>query len=161
MTGWWPIFHDHAFALSRRDQVRLHWNANLRMLRDGRAVVRFTVVSLLPVPILLVVAALLRVDLAPLAAAPPLLLMALALVTLIAYLAAQHVAFRWALRHDYLPFVRLALRDMGHPVCMRCGHPCRPPEARPASQPGVAEVSHPCPECGLIERAGEGPVALN
>jgi hypothetical protein len=61
MTGWWPIFHNHALGLSLAQVFRLHWRANVLMLRRPKAIVRFTLVSLLPTP-LLIFAATLAVD---------------------------------------------------------------------------------------------------
>jgi hypothetical protein len=139
MAGWnWlPRFHDPSLRLSLREQVALHWDANLRMLRDWRACWHFTWVSLLPVP-LMVAAVLLPAATAftPHSTAG----MACALALLAGYLLLQHVAFTAAMRRFYLPFVRRALTGLGHPTCLDCGHPLGPaPPAR-------------CPECGSGRR---------
>ena len=56
--NWWPRFHDPSLRLSLREQVALHWDANLRMLRDWRACWTFVWISLLPVPLLFLLPAL-------------------------------------------------------------------------------------------------------
>ena len=129
---WLPRFHDPALRLSLREQVALHWDANLRMLRDWRACWTFVWISLLPVPLLFLLPALavLRWD-GRSAAAP-----ALAAIGFLAYLLLQHLAFAAAMRRTYIPFVRRSLTAQGHPTCLGCGHPLGP--APPAT----------CPECG-------------
>lgn len=144
---WWYRFHDGDLRLSWRAQARLHWRANLAMLRTPRAVIGFTVVSLVPCVAWIVAAELL----ARLAIARPgggrglltgdarldayLLLAPL-------YLLAQHVAFMHAMARWYVPFVRRALPGMGHPVCVACGH---------LTVDGAG--SGRCPECGAAGQA--------
>jgi hypothetical protein len=130
--NWWPRFHDPALRLSLREQVALHWDANLRMLRDWRACWTFVWISLLPVPLLFLLPALAMLRWDGRSAAAP----ALAAIGFLAYLLLQHLAFAAAMRRTYIPFVRRSLTAQGHPTCLRCGHPLGP--APPAA----------CPECG-------------
>jgi hypothetical protein len=130
--NWWPRFHDPALRLSLREQVALHWDANLRMLRDWRACWTFVWISLLPVPLLFLLPALAMLRWDGRSAAAP----ALAAIGFLAYLLLQHLAFAAAMRRTYIPFVRRSLTAQGHPTCLRCGHPLGP-------EPPAA-----CPECG-------------
>ena len=136
--NWWPRFHDPSLRLSLREQVALHWDANLRMLRDWRACWTFVWISLLPVPLLFLLPALAMLRWDGRSAAAP----ALAAIGFLAYLLLQHLAFAAAMRRTYIPFVRRSLTAQGHPTCLRCGHPLGP--APPAA----------CPECGS---ASPGP----
>lgn len=137
--NWWPRFHDPALRLSLREQAAVHWDANLRMLRDWRACWTFVWISLVPVPVLV-----LAVVPATSAFAGPAARLSVALgvglVALLAYMLLQHVAFSIAMRRTYVPFVRRALTARGHPTCVSCGHLLGPGEP-PA-----------CPECGAATR---------
>jgi len=130
--GWLPRFHDPALRLPLREQVALHWDANMRMLRDWRACLAFVWISLIPAPLLFLLPALAMLDWDGRSPAAP----ALALVGLVVYLFLQHVAFAAAMRRTYVPFVRAALCARGHHACIACGHLLGP-------QPPPA-----CPECG-------------
>lgn len=143
--NWWPQFHDPSLRLSWREQTAIHWDANLRMLRDWRACWRFTWISVLPVPLLaaaLTVAAQgLQVAIGGTYTAHANAWLFLGLLLLLTYLFLQHIAFMVAMRRGYLPFVRAALSARGYPTCAACGHLLGPsdPEA--------------CPECGSGHRA--------
>lgn len=130
--NWWPRFHDPSLRLSLREQVALHVEANVRMLRDWRACWTFTWISLLPVPLLLALPYLIvhGWDGHPAAS------LAVAGLAFLAYMLLQHVAFAVAMRRTYVRFVRRSLASLGHPACTECGHPLGPKP--PAS----------CPECG-------------
>lgn len=159
MTGWWPIFHNHALGLRPAEVCRLHWRANLLMLRQPKAIARFTLVSLLPTP-LLIFAATLAVDgigaRAPLGSAllpnaSPMATLVLATGAFLLYLVLQHLAFRSALKHDYMPYVRQALAQSGLPVCMKCGH-----LLAPVAKGSTAAATPPqCPECGYPTSGGQ------
>jgi uncharacterized membrane protein YqaE (UPF0057 family) len=131
--AWLPRFHDPSLRLSLRDQVELHWDANLRMLRDWRACWDFTWVSLLPVPIMcaaiLVPPATAFTDSARAG-------LVIGICLLVAYFPLQHWAFWVAMRRSYIPFVRQALCARGHHTCIACGHLLGP------------EPPLDCPECG-------------
>lgn len=43
-----------------------------------------------------------------------------------------------AFNRSHATFVRQALNDMGHPVCMKCGYVLK----------GLGDLVHRCPECG-------------
>ena len=133
---WWPRFHDPSQRLSLREQFDVHWDANLRMLRDWRACLTFVWISMLPVPLLLLLPAAVMLSWDGKSPAAP----ALAVLGFLAYLLLQHVAFSAAMRRAYIPFVRAALTSHGHPTCLRCGHPLGP--LPPAA----------CPECGSEHR---------
>jgi hypothetical protein len=134
--NWWPQFHDPSLRLSLRDQLAVHWDANLRMLRDWRACVAFVWISLLPVPLLFLLPAAVMLNWDGTSPAAP----ALAALAFLLYLFLQHLAFAAAMRRTYIPFVRIALTAQGHPTCLRCGHPLGP--VPPAA----------CPECGSAHR---------
>ena len=48
------------------------------------------------------------------------------------------VVAAWFGRLTWRPFVLLALREAGHPVCVRCGY----------SMQGLGHQTMKCPECG-------------
>ena len=135
----WPRFHDPAFQPGFRENLSIHWAANLLMLRRPRDIVVFTVVSLIPAaayaafitafPALFTANALVPAEVDR--------LLAVSLATLLVWGIAQHLAFMQAMDMTYVPHVRTALRHRGVPVCLRCGH-LLPPET-----PDVA-----CSECG-------------
>ncbi|MBL9147823.1 MAG: hypothetical protein JNM94_03935 [Phycisphaerae bacterium] len=135
---WWPSFHDPSFAPPLREQLSLHWKANLGMLRSPRAIASFCVLSLLPTLVLvagiLVVEATTK-DLAGILSTTGGLVAAL--VVGAAYLLVQHVTFVVAMNRSYGPFVRSAMRNRGIRVCERCGH-LLPPSGLPST----------CGECG-------------
>jgi hypothetical protein len=133
--NWWPRFHDPSLRLPLRAQASLHWDANVRMLRDWRACWTFVWISLLPVP-LLAAATIVGTRGLMIGNAGANAWLGLGLALLLLYLLLQHVAFAAAMRRTYVPFVRMSLSALGHPVCMRCGHLQGP--AAPAT----------CPECG-------------
>lgn len=137
--NWWPRFHDPSLRLSLRDQVAVHWDANVRMLRDWRACWTFVWISLLPVPLLVVAVVAVTSTFAAPASRLPIALGA-GLVMLAAYALLQHVAFSVAMRRTYVPLVRMALAARGHPTCVACGHLLGP--GAPAA----------CPECGAATR---------
>ena len=134
--NWWPRFHDPTLRLTLREQVALHWDANVRMLRDWRACWRFTWISMLPVPLLFLLPAAAMMHWDGTSLGGP----ALAALGFLAYLLLQHLAFAAAMRRTYIPFVRESLGALGHPTCVRCGHALGP-------EPPAA-----CPECGSAHR---------
>ena len=86
--NWWPQFHDPSLRLSLRDQLAVHWDANLRMLRDWRACVAFVWISLLPVPLLFLLPAAVMLNWDGTSPAAP----ALAALAFLLYLFLQHLA---------------------------------------------------------------------
>jgi len=142
MGDWRPSFHDPSLRLTLRQQVTVHWDANVRMLHDWRACWRFVWISLLPVP--LAMAAVLCLARSQLfGAAHANAWLAATAVMALGYLLLQHLAFMVAMRRTYVPFVRVALAARGMPVCMACGH---------LLDPGRPET---CPECGHDAPRGE------
>ena len=136
--NWWPRFHDPALRLSLREQAGLHWDANLRMLRDWRACWSFTWISLVPAVLFVGAVSLAMPDdqgRMP-GSLSPTTPVAIALALVPVYLLFQHIAFSVAMRRTYIPFVRAALTARGDPTCIACGHLLGP--ATPTK----------CPECG-------------
>lgn len=135
----WPRFHDPSFKPGFRENLSIHWAANLLMLRHPRDMVVFTIVSFIPVaayatfvaafPDLFSANALVQADVNQ--------LLLVSLATLLVWGIAQHIAFVQAMEMTYVPHVRTALRDRGIPVCLRCGH------LLPPKTPNAA-----CSECG-------------
>jgi hypothetical protein len=148
--NWWPQFHDPSLRLSWREQAVIHWDANLRMLRDWRACWRFIWISVLPVPLLVAALAVamegLQVAIGGTSATQTWLL--LGLLLLAAYLFLQHIAFMVAMRRGYLPFVREALSARGYPTCTSCGHLLGPTDAHTAPGDVLQDYPRSCPECG-------------
>ena len=135
----WPRFHDPSFKPGFRENLSIHWAANLLMLRHPRDMVVFTIVSMVPVvayaafvaafPALFTANALVQSEVNQ--------LLLVSLATFLVWAIAQHVAFVQAMEMTYVPHVRTALRRRGIPVCLRCGH------LLPPKTPNAA-----CPECG-------------
>lgn len=155
---WWPRFHDVAYRPSLREQVIVHWRANLLMLRSPSAITSFMLLSLWPVALLLATWWLLGFldDNNPFLTRSSTGL-ATAAATFLGFLLLQHVAFSQALIVSYAPFVRRAIRARGTPVCVHCGHVLgagTPPAhgLAPAVTAPPIEGSPPgsdrCPECG-------------
>ena len=142
MADWRPRFHDPSLRLTLPQEVALHWDANVRMLRDWRACWTFVWISLLPVP-LLVGSVLCLAEALRIAQRVPDAWFLGAGICGAAYLVLQHLAFMVAMRRTYVPFVRHALAARGNPVCMACGHLLGP--ARPET----------CPECGNLAHRGD------
>jgi len=132
----WYDLHDRSMRLTIREKFRLHWRANLAMLRSPRAIVTFTAISLLPSGLWLGVMQLLFELTNTNKGWPSPVSLRLFLISIPVYLLAQHLAFLRAMQWWYVPFVRRAFGTMGRPVCLGCGHP---------EAPGAIER---CPECG-------------
>lgn len=109
------------------------------MLRSPRAIALFCAIAFVPVVLLLgawwLVRSLLEPD-AVFARREPLLLLSLA--TFLLFLTAQHFAFVLAMNRTYGPFVRIALRARGTPICLGCGQL-------------LAANADRCPECGAAQ----------
>lgn len=141
LSGWWPQWFPPDLRLPFREQLAVHWRANLLMLRSPAAVLGFCGWSFLPLGPLLAAAwaaGWIAGEPRGLSTAPGLAMYG---VAILAYLLLQHLAFMRAIDRTYLPFVRDALRQRGIPVCRRCGQRLAPGSAR-------------CPECGA-EAAAE------
>ncbi|MDA0295845.1 MAG: hypothetical protein O3A31_07665 [Planctomycetota bacterium] len=143
MNPIWPCFHDPAYRPTHLERLDIHWKANLRMLRFPRDLGLFTVISLIPLLLLLLVAewfpgpfqsgtATPRAPWVELESIVP----AFVLLVLV-FLVLQHLAFVTAMNLTYLHHVRAVLRDRGIPLCEQCGQLLSPD--RPESA---------CPECG-------------
>ena len=132
MSLLWPQLHDPSFRPGFPELARLHWQANMIMLRRPRACLEFTAISLVPLAALI----------AWLAAAgwfdgriASLMRPAFLIPTGIAFLALQHIAFVIAFERSYAPSFRRAMTERGRPTCERCGHL-------------VAAADSRCTECG-------------
>ncbi len=141
---WWPRFHDPAYAPPLREQLALHWQANVLMLRSPKAIVLFCVISGWPV-LALVLA---WWTMGFLDENNPILSrgtvgIAAALGSFVVFLVLQHMAFVSAMHRTYGPFVRRALCGRGTPVCLACGHLLTP-------NGGLNGLA--CPECGVPVR---------
>ncbi len=119
MSLLWPQLHDPSFKPGLAELARLHWRANMVMLRRPRACVEFTAVSLVPLAALV----------AWLAAAgwfddriTGLVRPGFLIPTGIAFLALQHMAFVVAFERSYAPSFRRAMTERGRPTCEACGH---------------------------------------
>ena len=125
-----PDFHDPSYRPGFRDRMSIHWSANLRMLRHPRDMAVFTVISFLPLAVLLL-----------LVPAFPRVFVHGALMGMIAFavsfLVLQHLSFVLAMNLTYVHHVQAVLHRRGIPVCRRCGQLLAPD--RPESA---------CPECG-------------
>ena len=134
-SAWWPTWFAPDLRLPFREQLAVHWRANLLMLRSPAAVLGFCGWSLLPLaPLLAAAFAAGWISGEPrgLADASG---WTLTLLAVLVYLVLQHLAFVRAIERTYLPFVRLALVARGRPVCLACGQPLHAEGVR-------------CPECG-------------
>jgi hypothetical protein len=140
VSGWWPQWFPPDLRLPFREQLAVHWRANLLMLRSPAAVLGFCGWSFLPlVPLLGAAWAAGWFSGEPRGLSTPAGL-AMYGVAVVAYLLLQHFAFIRAIDRTYLPFVRDALRLRGIPVCRRCGH-------------RLASAASRCPECGAESAA--------
>jgi len=134
-SAWWPQWFSPDLRLPFREQLAVHWRANLLMLRSPAAILGFCAWSLLPlVPLLAASFAAGWISGEPrgLADASG---WTLTLLAVLVYLLLQHLAFVRAIDRTYLPFVRRALVARGRPVCLACGQPLHAAGVR-------------CPECG-------------
>jgi hypothetical protein len=146
LRDWWPRFHDTAYAPPLREQVAIHWHANLLMLRSPRAVVLFFLWSGWPIVALLGlwwIAGFLDPE-DPLLLRGPLWL-ATAAGSFLVFLLVQHVAFVAAMDRTYGPFVREVLVLRGVPICRSCGHL-------------LGADQRACGECGEQREAPPRPV---
>lgn len=137
--GWLPDLADPTFRPGWREQVRLHWVANVIMLRSWHHTVGFILWSLIALPGWLMWAWFF-LFLAAVAAKGSLATGAFIATTalgLIPILAIQHMAFVIAFRRHYAPCYRMAMNRSGTPVCEGCGHLLGQPRAA-------------CPECGRV-----------
>jgi len=135
LASWWPQWFPPDLRLPLREQLAVHWRANVLMLRSPAAILGFCGWSLLPlIPLLAAAWAAGWIGGEPrgLGSAWGLATYAAAIA---AYLLLQHLAFVEAIDRTYLPYVRRALCDRGIPVCGACGHRLDLAAAR-------------CPECG-------------
>ncbi|MCP4014417.1 MAG: hypothetical protein GY728_15045 [Phycisphaeraceae bacterium] len=142
MNVLWPVFHDPSYRPSLAERLTFHWKANLRMLRQPRDIVLFSLISFAPL-VLLVFFMRLFPDLFKAVSTPanpvpnmaPLLFTTLA--TFVVFLVLQHFAFVLAMNLTYVHHVRTVLLDRGVPLCPRCA------QLLPPHTPAAA-----CPECG-------------
>lgn len=134
-SSWWPRWFAPELRLSFREQLAVHWRANLLMLRSPAAVLGFCGWSLLPLlPLLLAAGAAGWLGGEPRGLATS-AGRTITLLVLAGYLLLQHLAFVQAIDRTYLPFVRRALVARGRAVCLACGQPLHAGASR-------------CPECG-------------
>lgn len=132
----WPRFHDPDYRPGHLAMLKIHWQANLAMLRSSRDVGLFMLISLVPVGTLLLVLAMfpLRFDPTAPATGP---ILGLLIVGLLAFYLVQHVAFMVAMELTYTHHVRRAIQRGGTPICLRCGYL-------------LHEVNDLCSECGAF-----------
>ena len=52
MNVLWPVFHDPSYRPSLAERLDFHWKANLRMLRQPRDIVLFSLISFAPLLLL-------------------------------------------------------------------------------------------------------------
>ncbi|MEE2681362.1 MAG: hypothetical protein VX641_03215 [Planctomycetota bacterium] len=130
----WPKFHDPDYRPGMLAMLRIHWVANLAMLRSPRDVGVFMLISFVPVAVLLLGLAFFPLSLDPTPGTSGSIVILLALGVLVFYLV-QHVAFMIAIELTYTPHVRWAIRGCGTPICQQCGQLLHGDDA-------------PCPECG-------------
>ena len=116
--------------------LKIHWQANLAMLRSSRDVGLFMLISLLPVGMLLLILAMFPVGFDPTVPATGSIL-GLLIVGLLVFYLVQHVAFMIAMELTYTHHVRRAIQRGGTPICLRCGHL-------------LHEVNDLCSECGAF-----------
>ncbi len=139
MMRFWPRFHDPALRLTLPQRWRVHWRANLLMLRCPRDLIIFTAWTMGPVVLLFVLVESVPQVFSANANDPADInrLLLVSLLTLAVFFGIQHVVFVAAMQQTYVPHVRRALVERGIPVCLDCGQ-LLPPET-----PGAR-----CPECG-------------
>ena len=139
MMRLWPRFHDPALRLTLPQRWSVHWRANMLMLRSPRDLILFTVWTMGPAVLLVVLvesmSGLLEADAMNRTEANRLLMVTLLILAV--FFSIQHVVFVVAMQRTYVPHVRRALGERGIPVCLDCGQ-LLPPET-----PGAR-----CPECG-------------
>lgn len=126
----WPDFHDPSYRPGFRDRMSIHWHANLRMLRHPRDMAVFTIISFLPLAVLL-----LLVPVFPRIVVQEPVTGVIAFA--VSFLILQHLAFVIAMNLTYVHHVRAVLSEQGIPVCERCGQLSAPDRRESA-----------CPECG-------------
>lgn len=137
--NWWPQFHDSSLRLSWQEQVCIHWDANLRMLRDWSACWTFFGISVLPFPLLVIALLIAQGGLQSVNGIPTGVdgWFYVGMVLLAVYLYVQHVAFMVAMgatsplcaRHSPLVGIRPAL-----PAGISSGHRTR---SAPRHLPGM------------------------
>ena len=106
MNVLWPVFHDPSYRPSLAERLDFHWKANLRMLRQPRDIVLFSLISFAPL-LLLVSFMRLFPDLFRAVSTPtnpvpdmaPLLFTTL--LTFVVFLVLQHFAFVLAMNLTY------------------------------------------------------------
>lgn len=130
----WPKFHDSDFRPGYLAMLRIHWHANLSMLRSARDVGLFMLISFIPVGVLLLVLSIFPLSFDPMSPASSSII-SLVLLGLLVFYLIQHVAFMVAIDLTYTPYVRSAIRRTGTPICQRCGQLLHDDGAS-------------CPECG-------------
>jgi hypothetical protein len=137
--GWLPDLADPTFRPGWREQVRLHWVANVIMLRSWHHTAGFILWSLIALPGWLAWAGffMLLASLTARGSMTPAAFVGCVALGLIPILAIQHMAFVVAFRRHYAPCFRMAMNRSGTPVCEGCGHL-------------LARVGTACPECGRV-----------
>lgn len=148
MMRLWPRFHDPSLRLTHRERWRVHWRANLLMLRRPKDVLMFTAWSMSPVILLFALVegfpSLFTVD--AMDSRGVLRLLLVVLVTMAGFFVVQHLVFVAAMQRTYVPHVRAALAERGKPVCSSCG------QLMPPATPGAR-----CPECGFDRASATMP----
>ena len=142
MNVLWPVFHDPSYRPALAERLTFHWKANLRMLRHPKDIVLFSLISFAPLLLLVsfmrLFPELFRAVSTPMNPVPNMApLLFTTLVTFVAVLVLQHLAFVVAITLPYVSHVRSALLDRGVPLCRRCAQ-LLPPHAPDSA----------CPECG-------------
>ena len=131
----WPKFHDRDYRPGQLFMMRIHFLANLSMLRSLRDTGLFMLISFIPVTGLLLILSVFPLTFDATTGVSGSIL-ALILLGLLAFYLVQHVAFMIAMDLTYIPHVRNAIRRQGVPLCQRCGQLLHADDAT-------------CPECGV------------
>ena len=116
----WPKFHDRDYRPGRLFMMRIHFLANLSMLRSFRDTGLFLLISLIPVAVLLLAVTIFPLSFDATGGVPGSIVILVLLGLLFFYLV-QHVAFMIAMDLTYIPHVRNAIRRQGVPICQKCG----------------------------------------
>ncbi len=116
----WPKFHDADFRPDLKTNVRLHFHANLAMLRSGRDTGLFLLISLVPIGVVLTGLFFFPITISG-TSGPTAAIIILFLLGLLVFYFFQHLAFMIAIEKTYTRHVRRAIRRSGTPICMVCG----------------------------------------
>ena len=136
----WPKFHDADYRPNLKTNVRMHFRANMAMLRSGRDTGLFLLISLLPIGVVLILLHFFPITISVAGGLSTGIIIMLLLGLIVFYLF-QHFAFMIAIEKTYVSHVRRAIRLEGVPICIGCGQLLH-----------AEDVD--CPECGPGDAGG-------